>query len=378
MLEEKHKAFLLVKMAKKLYKFRLYPNQEQVTKLHSWLGMSRELYNAALQERIGAWKERRISISYPDQNKSLTEVKQIRPEFATVNSHVLQDTLQKLDKSFKAFFRRVKSGEKAGFPRFKGKNRFNSFSFPNTRYKITGKHLDLSRFGKIKMKQDCEIIGELKTATIKESCGKWYVSIVVEFTPKVLPKTNQQIGLDVGLKTFLTDSEGKTVSNERYAERLQKKVRMAQRRVARRQKGSNGRREAVLLLKKIHERIFNQRNYFQHNLSTELVKDYDLIAIEKLNIKGLTKGMLAKQVLDASWSSFFQMLRYKAENAGKKLIEVNPNGTSQTCICGANVPKILSQRWHQCDACSIECDRDFMSARVVLQRALNQSVQTLT
>ena len=365
-------------MAIRTYKFRLYPNQEQVAKFESWLDLSRELYNAGLQERRDAWKLNRVSISFYDQCKQLPEIKQIRTELKEVNSHVLQDSLQRLDKSFKAFFGRVRKGEKAGFPRFKGKNRFRSFSVPNTRYKIVGKHFDLSRLGKIKIKLDRKIKGQMKTATIKESCGKWFVSIVVEYNPKTLTKTGKQIGLDVGLKTFLTDSNGETVSNERFAEKLQKKLRVAQRRVSRRKKGSNRRKKAVLLLKKIHEKVFNQRNDFQHKVSTRLVKEYDLIAIEKLNIKGLSSGMLAKQVSDASWSSFFHKLNYKAENAGKKVVEVNPNGTSQTCICGASVPKELSQRKHKCKACGIECDRDYMSAQVILQRAVSQTVEELT
>ncbi len=131
-------------------------------------------------------------------------------------------------------------------------------------------------------------------------------------------------------------------------------------------------------LKKIHQKIYDQRNDFQHKLSTKLVNENDLIAIEKLNMKGLTKGMLAKQVLDASWSSFFDKLRYKAENAGRELVEVNPNGTSQTCLCGANVPKTLKIRVHRCDVCGIEADRDLISAKVILQRAERHSVQAST
>ena len=236
-------------MAKKTYKFRLYPNKEQVAKLDSWLDLSRELYNAGLQERRDAWRLNRVSINYANQNKQLTEIKQIRTELKEVNSHVLQDSLQKLDKTFKAFFGRVQKGEKTGFPRFKGKNRFRSFSVPNTRYKVEGRHFDLSRLGKIKMKLDRQIKGQMKTATVKESCGKWFISIVVEYNPKTLTKTGKQIGIDVGLNTFLTDSNGETVGNDRFAEKLQKKLRVAQRRVSRRKKGSNRRKKAVLLLK---------------------------------------------------------------------------------------------------------------------------------
>lgn len=356
------------KTARKTYKFRLYPTKKQVEKLETWLSLSCELYNAALQERRDAWKLERKSISCFDQINQLPEIKKIRTEFKDINSHALQSSLQKLDKSFQAFFRRVKSSEKAGFPRFKSFRRFDSFSIPNSRYKIENKKFNLSRLGQIKLNQDCEIIGTMKTAIIKRQCGKWFVCIVVEFEPEKLPKTNNSIGLDVGLKSFVAMSNGEIVSNFRHAKTLQKKLRIAQRKVSRRKKGSNRRKKAVLELQKIHQKIYNQRNDFQHKLSTKIINENDLIAIEKLNIKGLTKGMLAKQVLDASWSSFFNKLRYKAENADRELIKVNPNGTSQTCICGENVPKKLKDRIHKCE-CGIECDRDIMSARVILQRA---------
>lgn len=356
-------------MARKTFKFRLYPNKVQSKKLEMWLSLSCELYNAGLQERRDAWGLNRVSISYADQNKQLTEIKTIRPELMEVNSQVLQDSLRRLDKSFKAFFRRVKSGEKPGFPRFKSYRRFDSFSVPKTRYKIAGNKFDLSRLGQIKFKQDREIVGAMKTATLKRQCGKWYVCISVDFTPEVLSKTHNQIGIDVGLKFFAVLSNSETISNERYAEKLQKQLRVAQRRVSRRKKGSNRRRKAVLQVQKKHQKIFNQRNDFQHKLSTQIITENDLIAIEKLNHKELSKGILAKQVADASWSSFFDKLRYKAENADRDLVEVNPNGTSQTCICGENVPKTLAVRVHKCASCGLEADRDFVSAQVILQRA---------
>lgn len=364
-------------MATKTYKFRLYPTKAQTATLNEWLALCCELYNAGLQERRDAWKLNRINISFAEQCRQLKDIKILRPEF-NINSSVLQGTLRRLDKSFQAFFRRCKNGEKAGFPRFKSVRRFDSFSFPNTRYKIENSRLNLSRLGTIKIKQEREIVGEMKTATIKRQCGKWFVCIAVEYTPETLPKANKQIGIDVGLKTFLTDSDGATVSNERHAENLQKALRVAQRRVARRRKGSNRRRKAVLQLQKIHQKIFNQRNDFQHKLSTKLIAENDLVAIEKLNHKSLAKGMLAKQVLDASWSSFFDKMRYKAENAGRVIVEVEARGTSQTCICGASVPKTLADRTHFCESCGITCDRDFMSAQVILQRALRQSVQAIT
>jgi putative transposase len=359
-------------LARKTYKFRLYPTGIQVEKLESWLTLSCELYNAGLQERRDAWKLNRVSISYAHQNKQLTEIKQIRTELNDINSHVLQDALQRLNKSFDGFFLRVKKGVKAGFPRFKSSKRYDSFSVPNSRYKIENGKFDLSRFGKIKIKQDCEIEGVMKTATVKRECGKWFVCIGVDFTPTPLPYSDRQVGIDVGIKHFAVLTVGAPVPNPRFAEKLQKKLRVAQRRVARRKKGSTRRRKAVAQLQKIHLKIRNSRTHFQHKLSYKIVRDFGFIAIEKLNIKGLAAGMLAKQVNDAAWRGFFEKLVYKAENAGRELIEVNPSGTSQTCLCGASVPKTLAQRRHKCESCGIECDRDWMSAQVILQRAVNQ------
>jgi len=353
----------------KTYKFRIYPTKAQTEKLETWLSFCCELYNAALQERRDAWRLNQISVNYFDQQNQLPEIKQIRPELKDVNSSVFQNCLRRLDESFKGFYRRVKRGEKSGFPRFKSYRRFNSFSVPNTRYNFKNGKFNLSRLGLIKIKQHQNIDGKMKTATVKRQCGKWYVSIVVEFEPKLLPKTGNEIGIDVGLKSFAALSSGTIIDNQREAEKSQKKLRKAHRHVARRKKGSNRRRKALLLLQKVYQTIFNQRNDFQHKISTKIISENDLIAIEKLNIKGLCKGALARQVLDASWSSFFFKLRYKAENAGRTLVEVSPYGTSQTCICGANVPKTLAVRNHKCDSCGLESDRDLVSAQVILKRA---------
>ena len=182
-------------------------------------------------------------------------------------------------------------------------------------------------------------------------------------------KTGKQIGIDVGIESFATLSDGTRIDNFKYFESTQKKLRVTQRRVARRKKGSNRRRKAVNQLRKIHQKIKNQRADFQHKFSTWLVKEYDLIAIEKLNIGGMSKSILAKQIHDVAWGSFFQKLKYKAENAGKELIEVNPRGTSQTCVCGNGVRKKLSQRWHDCNVCGLSIHRDHNSALVILSRS---------
>jgi putative transposase len=371
-------------VVQKTYKFKLYPTKKQVEKLELWLDLTRELYNGALQERRDAYRINGISLNYYSQNLQLKEIKTVRPEFADINSHVLQDCLDKLHKSFNNFFRRVKKGEKPGFPRFKGKNFFNSFSFPKTRYKIVEgnkyKKINLSRFGEIKFRVNGKIKldGELRTATIKRVGQKWFVCIVAEFKPEKLEPTNRKVGIDVGLKSFAVLSDGQTIDNPRHLSKFKDKLRIAQRRLSRRKKGSNRRRKAIKMVGRIYEQVANSRSDFIHKTSRRIINENDLIAIEKLSIKGLASGMLAKSVLDVSWGNFFEKLSYKAENAGRTIVRVNPAGTSQTCICGNNVPKKLADRVHNCESCGIICDRDFMSAQVILKSALNQSVQSLT
>ncbi len=360
----------------KAYKFKIKrPSKAIVIKLDNTLDLCRELYNAGLQHRIGAWKERRISISYQDQQNVLPEIKEVREDLSNVYSQVLQDALKRLDKTFKAFFSRVKKGEKAGFPRFKGKNRYDSFTFPqaNGCFRLEGNNLFLSKIGKVKIHLSQNILGKVKTCTIKKEVSGWFVIFTVETEKELLPKTHKSVGIDAGIENFLTLSNGEQIPNFKYFEASQKELRRKQRSVSRKKKGSASRKKAVIQLRKTHQKIKNQRNDFAHKLSTRLVTDFDVIAIEDLNIKGMSRGILSKQIYDVSWGNFYQKLEYKAENAGKKLIKVNPNGTSQTCICGARVEKTLAQRHHHCSECGLSIHRDIVSAKVILQIGLGQS-----
>jgi putative transposase len=195
------------------------------------------------------------------------------------------------------------------------------------------------------------------------------VCFSVEYQAQLLPPLSNEIGIDVGLTDFATLSNGKSIPNPRFYKNAEPTLRHAQRKVARRKKGSNRRRKVVALLQKIHARIKNQRNDFQHKFSFWLVNNFGTIAIEDLNVKGLASGILAKSVHDVAWAAFFSKLAYKAANAGRRLIAVNPNGTSQTCLCGAKVWKKLSDREHVCTACGLVEARDVVSAQVILQRA---------
>lgn len=324
----------------------------------------------------------RVSISYKDQNKQLTEIKEIRPELKDVNSHVLQDALRRLDKSFRAFFRRVKTGKTPGFPRFKSERRFHSFSVPKTRYKIADGRLDLSRFGKIKLRQDCEIIGEMTNLTIKREINHWFACITVEFEPSILPKSNEKIGIDLGYRYFAVLSDGTFIENPRHYEKMQKKLRVAARRVARRKKGSNRRREAVVLLAKVHEKIRRRRNDFQHKLSHRLINQYGFLAVEDLAIKDMTKADDAKYrnkyLYDAAWGNFLYKLEYKAANAGRKFVKEKPVFTAQNCVCGARLVNSPRRASVHCISCGHTDDRGIVSSKMILQSAERRSVQALT
>lgn len=371
--------FVKVIMAKtiiKASKFFLKLSKAQSAKLENTLNLCRQLYNAALQERRDAWRINRININRFDQDKQLPEIKQTNPEYRDVHSQVLQDVLKRLDKSFQGFFNRVKQGVKAGFPRFKGKNRFDSFCYAQSGFSLSGNKLTLSKIGTVKLKPLRQIQGKIKTLTIKNECGKWFAIFTFETRVEPLPKTGESVGLDAGISSFMTLSDGTQIDNFKFYESTNKKPRIAQRRVSRRKKGSHRRRKAVVKLRRIHQKIKNQRNDFGHKVSTHLVKQFDLIAIEKLNIIGMSKGILSKQIHDVAWSSFFQKLRSKAEYADRKLIEVNPNYTSQACSqCGNIVKKDLSVRLHHCSECDLSINRDWNAAINILNIGLGQNTE---
>jgi putative transposase len=363
---------------RKTFKYRLYPTPAQEQKFEWTLEHCRELYNAALQERRSAWKQCHISVGFTQQCVQLPQIKQIRPEYKEIYSQVLRDVLHRVDKSFDGFFARVKRGEKPGYPRFKGANRYNSFTYPQSGFSIEGNKLKVSKVGHIKIRQHREISGEIKTCQIKREVGRWYVCFSVEYEAESLPVSPVVVGIDVGLTSFATLSNGEEIANPRHYCKAQRKLRLAQRKVARSKKGSHGRRKAVRELQRAHEHIRNQRRDFHHKLAYMLVMLYGMIAIENLNIKGMARGMLAKSVMDASWGSFIRILEYKAEEAGRELVRVDPGGTSQTCICGTRVEKELKDRWHECKSCGISVPRDHMSAQVILKLGLGSSLQSVT
>jgi putative transposase len=287
------------------------------------------------------------------------------------NFSCCQDVLRRVHKAFEAFFRRVQRGEKAGYPRFKSRRRFDSITFPSygDGVRLHGHILRMQGVGPVEVKLHRPVAGTIKTVTVKRECGQWYVCFSVECEAKPLPPLDTAIGIDLGLEYLAALTDGPPVPNPRWYQQSEARLRRAQRKIARRKKGSHRRRKAVVLLQQIHARIRNQRNHFQHRLSFWLIKNYGTIVVEDLKVQGMAGGMLAKPVHDASWAALIFKIAYKAENAGRTLIKVDPRGTSQTCLCGATARKALSEREHVCPWCGLMAPRDVVSAQMILQRA---------
>ncbi len=363
----------------RVFRYRLYPTRAQDAALRETLWRLRELYNGALQERIAAYRQHGESLSAYSQMAELREVRAVRPEYAAIHVHLLQDAITRLDRAYRSFFRRVKAGQTAGFPRYQGRGRYTSFTFKDAknrngvRFAAGGSRLDITGIGKVKIKLHRPMEGRLKQVTITlGGDGHWYACMCCDEVPaKPLPATGESVGIDVGITTFAALSNGEMVANPRYYERAQASLRRAQKTVSRRRnKRSNRRRKAVALLAKQHDRVRRTRLDFHHKVAVDLVRRFDRIAVEKLNVKGLAQMRLAKQVHDAGWAQFATILEGKAECAAREFIAVDPRGTSQICSeCGGEVRKKLSVRVHDCPHCGYVADRDHNAARNVEQRA---------
>src|SRR5215471_6261954 len=346
----------------KAFRYRIYPSHAQESLLEMWLSLCCELYNAALEERRQAYKISRKSISYQDQQDQLPEIKQDRPELRRVHSQVLQDVLRRLDMAFQAFFRRVKQGNgKAGFPRFRARSRYDSFTFSQTGFSLEGDKLKLSKIGHVKINLHRPIESKIKTLTItRTATGKWYACFSVEVESKPLPESDGAVGIDCGLAKFATLSTGEEISNPRFFREEEKSLARAQKRLSAAPKGSLERKKRRKVVARVHERIANKRKDFAHQQSRKLVNLFAIMVFENLNIRGMLKNhCLAKSIADAAWSQLIQCTTYKAEEAGRSVVQVNPRNTSQRCSgCGEIVEKDLSQRIHECRGCGLVLDRD--------------------
>ena len=264
----------------------------------------------------------------------------------------------------------MKAGEAPGYPRFKGVNRFGSFGFKQygNGFKIDGRRLRLTGIGRVAVRWHRPIEGKIKTARICRRAGKWHVSFSCEVGEKPLPNTGAAVGIDVGITNLITTSDGESIENPRWYRQEQQKLRVCQRRVARRKKGGANKRKAVRLLQRQHERIRNRRKDFLDKLAHDLISKHDLIAVEDLQVRNMSRNRhLSKSIMDAGWSYFRQRLHAKAEEAGRVVVAVPPAYTSKTCSgCGALFDDLkLSDRWVSCD-CGLSLDRDHSAARNIL------------
>lgn len=372
---------------RKTFKYKLKPTPEQERELERVLWRCRVLYNTALEQRIMAWQRCHVFVSRFQQEAELKVIRSAFPDYAAIHSHLLQDVLARLDKTYQAFFRRVQRGEQAGFPRFKGRNRFHSFTFKEygNGARLDNGFLVVSKIGRLAVHWSRPLEGTPKTVTITQEADGWYVSFScaeVPITP--LPLTGQETGIDLGLESFATLANGSQVANPRIFRVAELNLKRAQRRVSRRKKGSKRRRKAVKLLAKAHQTAKRQRQDFHHKTALALVRQYDTISHEALQTANMLKNhQLAKSIADAGWSRFLSILSCKAAYAGKTVVAVPPACTSQACSgCGVIVKKGLSVRWHTCPDCGTRLHRDHNAALNILRlgkaSGAGQTPQALT
>ncbi len=375
-------------MCRKAFKYRLYPTRQQEQALLWTLARCRELYNAALQERRDAYRMAGVSIRCYDQINQLPAIKQERPEYADIHSQVLQDVLRRGDKAMQGFFRRIKAGQKPGYPRFQGRNRYDSFTYPQAGFALAGERLTLSKIGDVKIRLHRPMMGTVKTCTIKRDADQWYACFSCEVEENALPPCEEAVGIDLGLLHFATLSTGETIENPRHYRKGLKKLALAQQKLSRCKRGSHRRAKARMGVARAHRKIRNQRRDFLHKAARSLVKRYGLIVMEDLKILNMSaapepkpdpeqdgaylpngasaKAGLNQSILDAGWGQFQTLCVAKAASAGRTVRFVDPHFTSQRCSqCGAIVKKGLSERWHSC-SCGCELDRDHNAAINIL------------
>lgn len=357
------------------FKYRLLPSKRQHAVLADILESQRTLYNAALESRIDCYRKTCKGLSLYSQMRQLTECRRDILEMAALPLNIQRATLRRLDRAYDGFFRRVKRGEKAGFPRFKGRNWFKSFGFAE----FSGIRFDGARIRfkglpgglRVHLHRPMPEHAKICACTFKRDARGWTVSFQSKCLADKLPASNLAVGIDVGLTDLAILTTGEHVPNPRVAKRHEREMRRRQRALARCKKGSGGRRKARERVARLHERVASARDTYLHQVSRRIVKQFGTIAVENLNVKGLAGGMLAKSVHDVAWGKLLNFLAYKAAWAGRKFVEVDPRYTSQICSgCGAIVKKTLKDRVHSCPVCGLILDRDENASLNILHRAV--------
>jgi putative transposase len=303
----------------------------------------------------------------------LTQWKRERPALSQVHSQVLQNAQERVDLAYKAFFRRVKAGEKPGFPRFRGPGRYDSFTFKQSGFAVEERLLRVSKIGVLRLVLHRPIAGTIKTLTLRRTpSGKWYACFSVETVPMPLPPHESAIGVDVGLTSFATLSTGEKIANPRCFQTDEKALTKAQRRLAKAEKGTPARAKCRKVVAHIHERIANRRYDFCHQTARTLVNTHGILAFEALQIPNMMQNhCLAKSIADVAWGQFVRIAIDKAACAGRRVAHVDPRYTSQDCSrCRQRVPKSLSERQHRCPTCQLVLDRDHNAAINILRCGL--------
>jgi putative transposase len=356
------------------YRYRLLPTRAQHRALDAILESQRQLYNAALEERMDAFRKTGIRLSYFDQTKSLTELRREDADSCGVPVNLQRATLHRVETAYRAFFRRVAAQQKGGFPRFRGKGRFHSFGFRRfSGITLIDRRLRFKGMpGGLRVHLHRPLPSSaIRSCTLRRYGSEWMVSFAIEVLAMPPQDSGQAIGLDLGLKTFAMLSDGIAIPSLRAARRAERRLRNASRAHRRTLPGSAGRAKALLALQRCHATVARRRDTFLHQTSAMLVGKFQVIAVEALPIAGLASSRLSKDVRDAAWGRFISFLRYKAEKAGARLVEVDPVDTSQLCsCCGARVAKTLRERMHACETCGLTIDRDLNAARNILNRAV--------
>ena len=363
----------------KAFKYRIYPTKSQNTKMNRTLELCRWTYNETLAYRKNAYEKENITVSKYETHNLLPQWKRDKPELKEVFSQTLQNVQERVDLAFKAFFRRVKAREKPGYPRFKGKGWYDSFSYPQMGFKLEKGLLKLSKIGNLKIKLHRPIEGKVKRLTIRRSAtGKWFACFSVEIEDVFLPpsKDGSVVGIDVGLESFAALSNGEKIANPRFFREEEKELARVQGKLSKAAKGTPERRAALKVVERVHERIANKRYEFAHQVSRDLVDRFGLIAFEDLNIKGMMHNhCLAKSIGDVAWNMLVNITSFKAASAGSMVVLVDPRNTSKMCSrCGILVEKSLSDRIHNCPQCGLSMDRDWNAAINIL-RLGTQSLQ---
>jgi len=358
------------------YRFRAYPSSVQKERLNRQMFLSKQVYNILLEKAQNHFKETGKTFTKYDMNKWIAKLKKENPEFKEVYSQSLQNVSDRLSKAYRNFFRRIKERKrgrkiKVGFPRFR--SFVSSLTYPQSGFKIEKKRITLSKVGRINFVNHREILGTVKTFSIKRTkVGEWYVtfSSEIEDTPP-FSNNRPRVGMDLGLTEYATLSNGLQIKNPKMQNALLTRLKRRQKRISSKKKGSRNRRKAIIGFAGLSEHVVRQRDDYLHKISSNLVNSYSFIAYEELNVQNMVRNHnLARHIQDASWNKFIQFLCYKAESAGCRAVGVNPRGTSRICSGCGNVQDMpLSERAFNCDKCGMSKDRDLNASINILERA---------